>query len=209
MRHDAKLGLALGMLVIGFAIAFCFPRQADDVAWELEVPAPIADGELDFLPIRAYQPSPADAAAPAVAAELVEAEASGESVSAPAPEPIAPLTGKDPLAKLLDVEVPPEEPGSAAALPEPELKTHRVKAGDTLTGIAGRYLGSTTRYLEVYEANRGVLKSPDDLRIGLELVIPPKEASLVAKSPAGKAGSEAGAEEEPVPTLAERPGSRH
>lgn len=49
---------------------------------------------------------------------------------------------------------------------------HEVQPGDTLSGLAGRFLGSTARYVELYEANRHILASPDDLRIGMRLVIP-------------------------------------
>ncbi len=51
-------------------------------------------------------------------------------------------------------------------------REHRVTIGDTLTGLAARYLGSSARYMEIYEANRDVLRSPDDLRSGMTLRIP-------------------------------------
>jgi LysM repeat protein len=53
-----------------------------------------------------------------------------------------------------------------------------VKAGDTLSGIANRFLGSGARFLEVYEANRDRLPSPDALQVGQELRIPPKDIDL-------------------------------
>lgn len=61
-----------------------------------------------------------------------------------------------------------------AVPPEPELVEYTVSRGDTLSEIANRYYGSTkyTRFL--FEANRGVLRSPDSLRLGQTLVIPPK-----------------------------------
>jgi nucleoid-associated protein YgaU len=51
-------------------------------------------------------------------------------------------------------------------------RTHRVTGGDTLTGLAARYLGSSARYKEIYEANRDVLQAPNDLRAGMVLRIP-------------------------------------
>jgi hypothetical protein len=51
-------------------------------------------------------------------------------------------------------------------------RTHVIQPGDTLSGLASRYLGSSARYREIYEANRNVLKSPDDVRDGMTLVIP-------------------------------------
>ncbi|MFN0051216.1 MAG: LysM peptidoglycan-binding domain-containing protein [Planctomycetales bacterium] len=51
-------------------------------------------------------------------------------------------------------------------------RTHVIQAGDTLSSLAARYLGSGARYRELYEANRNVLRSPDDLPNGVTLVIP-------------------------------------
>ncbi len=54
----------------------------------------------------------------------------------------------------------------------PEPRTYRIRAGDTLSEIAWRELGSSRRYHELYEANRDRLQHPDNLPIGMELRIP-------------------------------------
>src|SRR5690606_34169520 len=59
--------------------------------------------------------------------------------------------------------------------PSENLKTHVVQSGDTLSGIAQKYLGSSARFEEIYEANRDLLKNPNDLRVGMKLKIPPRE----------------------------------
>ena len=51
-------------------------------------------------------------------------------------------------------------------------RTHTVADGETLSSIAGKYLGSQARYQEVFQANRDQLKSPNDLKIGMKLTIP-------------------------------------
>jgi phage tail protein X len=56
---------------------------------------------------------------------------------------------------------------------DPE-RTHTVVDGDTLAALAERYLGSSGRALEIYNANRILLPSPDVLPIGVELRIPPR-----------------------------------
>lgn len=61
-----------------------------------------------------------------------------------------------------------------ANLSETTARTHRITDGDTLEGLAQRYLGSTDRAGEIYEANREVLSHPDILPIGAELKIPPR-----------------------------------
>ena len=52
------------------------------------------------------------------------------------------------------------------------VRTHRIVDGDSLDRLAERYLGSADRRLEIYEANRDVLPSPELLPIGVELKIP-------------------------------------
>jgi len=59
-----------------------------------------------------------------------------------------------------------------ANLPQTTVRTHRIADGDTLEGLAQRYLGSANRAGEIYEANREVLSHPDILPIGAELKIP-------------------------------------
>jgi murein DD-endopeptidase MepM/ murein hydrolase activator NlpD len=50
---------------------------------------------------------------------------------------------------------------------------HRVRRGDTLTKIALHYLGDSSRYREIFNANRDQLRTPDDrLKIGMTLRIP-------------------------------------
>jgi len=63
----------------------------------------------------------------------------------------------------------------SAAFDAPTPRTHRIVDGDTLAGLAERYLGHPSRAGELFEANRGVLSSPELLPIGAELVIPPRD----------------------------------
>ncbi len=63
------------------------------------------------------------------------------------------------------------EAGANRPLP----RTHRIVDGDTLSGLAARYLGRADRFGEIYEANRDVLRSPDVLPLGALLKIPSAE----------------------------------
>lgn len=57
--------------------------------------------------------------------------------------------------------------------PEPESRdTYEVRPGDTLTEIAARLLGSSAKWEQLYEANRGVIDDPDRVRAGTVLRIP-------------------------------------
>ena len=71
-------------------------------------------------------------------------------------------------------EVVSEEPSH----PEEEatFRMHRVTKGETLSGLAKTYLGSSSRFLEIYEANRDVLRNPNDLKVGMEIRIPQASA---------------------------------
>ncbi len=55
--------------------------------------------------------------------------------------------------------------------PQP-ARTHEVADGDTLQGIARKYLGSASLAGEIFEANRTRLTDPALLQIGEELIIP-------------------------------------
>lgn len=58
--------------------------------------------------------------------------------------------------------------------------THTVVSGDTLGGISKRWLGASGRYMEIYEANKHQLSSPDAISVGQVLVIPVGDPGAVA-----------------------------
>lgn len=56
--------------------------------------------------------------------------------------------------------------------PPESFDEYVVKYGDTLSGIAQRTLGSQKKYIEIYNANRDRMASPDRLDVGKPLRIP-------------------------------------
>ncbi len=58
-----------------------------------------------------------------------------------------------------------------------------VRRGDTLSSIAERELGSSTRWTDIFRINRAQLSDPDELAVGMRLVVPE------AKKPAAKTKS--------------------
>ena len=58
-----------------------------------------------------------------------------------------------------------------SSLPVPQEK-YTVKSGDTLSKIAKHYYGDANKYMKIFEANKGLLKDPDKIQVGQELVIP-------------------------------------
>jgi len=49
---------------------------------------------------------------------------------------------------------------------------HIVKSGDTLGKIAKHYYGNAMKYTAIFDANTNILKNPDVIHPGQELVIP-------------------------------------
>ncbi|HJY45811.1 MAG TPA: LysM peptidoglycan-binding domain-containing protein, partial [Propionibacteriaceae bacterium] len=50
-----------------------------------------------------------------------------------------------------------------------------VRRGDTLSSIAERELGSSTRWTDIFRANRAQLSDSDELAVGMRLVVPKME----------------------------------
>ena len=51
-------------------------------------------------------------------------------------------------------------------------RRHTVGPGDTLMKLAQRYYGSRSRWRDIFNANRDVMKSESSLKPGMELKIP-------------------------------------
>lgn len=198
MRSDAKLGLALGMLVIGFAIAFCFPREGRvSVVDQLLEQSLNAEEEQSFIPIRTLRdqeltepseehlgaaetpirvliPEDQDLKQRSTSSVPIESDASETPENVSSQAGIGDLLGNkssSKRAKSEDRSSPVPIENEQASLTGP-VTSYRVLPGDTLSGIAMKTLGSYSRYLDIYNANRDRLNSPDDLRLGMMLVIP-------------------------------------
>ena len=65
-------------------------------------------------------------------------------------------------------------PASPAVTRQPAVgaRQHTVQPGDTLSKISQQYYGNRTRWRDIYAANRGVMKSESDLKVGTLLKIP-------------------------------------
>jgi len=68
---------------------------------------------------------------------------------------------------------PAPAPAATPGLPvAPAPRLHTVVEGDSLTRISTRYYGTASRWQEIYDANREVLKGENTLRPGQRLRIP-------------------------------------
>ena len=67
-------------------------------------------------------------------------------------------------------------PVAGKAVPGPQMPVeYVVKRGDTLTGIAKAFYGTTREADRIFEANRDRLRSRDSLRAGQVILLPPRD----------------------------------
>jgi len=89
----------------------------------------------------------------------------GAAASAPASQPAADRPADTPAQAR-----PPAPPASEQ--PQQKYITYTIKAGDSLTTIAQKHLGSARRYLELYNLNKDVIANPDRVIEGTKIRIP-------------------------------------
>ena len=81
---------------------------------------------------------------------------------------------KDVVADIT-VSAPAAQPApttaSGGAAPSPTI-TYTVQPGDTLSGIAKKFLGNANDYMDIFNANRDQLSDPDKIKPGQVLKIP-------------------------------------
>lgn len=68
-------------------------------------------------------------------------------------------------------QTPPASP-AVTRQPATGPRQHTVQPGDTLSKLSQQYYGNRTRWRDIYAANRGVMKSESDLKVGTVLKIP-------------------------------------
>ena len=129
--------------------------------------------------------------------------------STPAPEPTA--------APPAPEAAPAPTTGPAAATSAPEvtpaeaLGRYTVKAGQTLSDVAGELLGDRGRWRELARANADRLPDPDRIKAGIELVFPREQvARRAAPTQPGSqpAGQQAAATTLPASAPAAQGGGR-
>lgn len=188
MRAKPKVVLATAIVLFGVAAAFYFRRP--------EMPEPVET-------VPAAEPSPVVAKAPPAGPPqtsqlLGRIDPVDPTLAPPAPGGLLPHPN-DPEMRDDSFDMPESPPWSGAASDPssvdarmaslssvaknglaPRRREHRVADGDTLSGLALRYLGRADRYYELYEANKHVLATPDVLPIGSVLTIPDVAAGPAA-----------------------------
>ena len=243
MHPDKKVGLALGILLIGITGAFFFRndatapredtltlsdpesldrkasqkpgapyfpeqdrRESDQQSELANVPHSLASDVIPGVPhvdSTGYQ---------GIAAAPVNRNSGQRSVEhfadriAPPPAPGRDLDaldgtlsgrkpsnlGRSPTAVVSALEAGLSRSTQTSGGSQSAIITHEVVAGDNLSRLAEKYLGSHSKYLMLYEANRDQLASPNDLSPGMKLKIPQvREAATdsAVRSPVGDSTS--------------------
>jgi len=94
----------------------------------------------------------------------------GQKIKIPSKAEAQRLAGA--AAKPMPSVTRPETP-TGTTQPPTGRATYVVGRGDSLIKIARNVLKDDTRWKEIYDLNRDKLESPDELRIGMELKLPP------------------------------------
>lgn len=235
MPRDQKVGLALGVLLVGAVAALFFRNEppARSGAPQLRNGASL-DAEIAEKDSSPYLPGANSSGK--ITRTAAKPVSDGPTLLSPETE--SPATGgarlefsdEDPFANAAPPAIGPSGPApepirlefsplnDSAGRPAnstpfkagPVTKTHVVQKGDSLSSIAGKYLGSQGRFHEIFDANRDQLKDANDLRVGMQLVIPdgsPKSApgGKTTFVPTPDRGSAVESEPQPVrPTIPEK-----
>lgn len=69
-------------------------------------------------------------------------------------------------------EVSADKISAPPSSPEQRIEYYVIQKGDTLSKIAGKYLGNAMDYPKIFEANREVIQNPDLIYPGQKIRIP-------------------------------------
>ena len=237
MHRDMKVGLSLGVLLVGVVGALFFRRepekkpgpqlqnasQLDQQIAEkprgpyLSQPEEYVDSAPKSVARTAHKPVTPSPARPAATLSLEDdahpqgGQANRTVASNPGSKTPPPLSSEGSEWETLGSNGPVASATPAGSRDVPvartsasdsaqAMRTHVVQSGETLSGLASKYLGSSARYREIYDANRDVLKSPDSMTAGMTLKIPAKAGrrgageaapAIAGQSPASGAAAEA------------------
>jgi hypothetical protein len=218
MQRDMKIGMALGVALVGIVGALFFRREPEAAEDKTLPPLPKAeqiDREIaekaktpyiqaleEFDAASTPVPLPNGAAKPGLGARSDKPREAAAGKPAATPEPLRstkPETAALDSAPAHNGDWEPIGPSvatgkkagdSSRSNPAGSLtstgRTHVIRSGDTLSGLASRYLGSSARYREIYDANRDQLRSADDIREGMTIKIPdagqPRDGQTAAET---------------------------
>ena len=206
MHRDIKIGLILGVLLVALVAALFFRRERVEDLVPLALSDAALQSASPVVPLEREQgESNSDTVVTDALEPVPGSDFEGKSEDAfdiiPLDEPgmdpaaITPNVSSVPLDyRSGDTELPvPQNTAQSGIIPEPSSDTgspvstasrdrqrrHRVVSGDSLWSIAEEYLGDGSRASDIYDANRSVLRDPDIIPSGINLVIPVAKSDRV------------------------------
>ncbi|MEZ6125411.1 MAG: LysM peptidoglycan-binding domain-containing protein [Planctomycetaceae bacterium] len=206
MHPDRKIGIAMGILLIGVVAALFFrnePLYVEEglsARRESELNRQLKERDVSVYLTSDSAPADADDDREPewTLSDVLEQTRRNDAVPAPIGLPVPTVVQRNPESPLkfappeplpevtetapTDAATPSEDavplPPAANQLGAPkesqsaEYIEYTVKFGDTLSGIAERFLGAQSRYREIYEINKDRMPNPDALKVGKALRIP-------------------------------------
>ncbi len=116
------------------------------------------------------------------AAAAVEAQQLRTRLALVGPAPTGPSPARPGAVPAVSLNLPPAAPAAVAPppaapavkppAPSPAPRFHTVGSGDSLSKISKQYYGTATRWNDILQANRDVIRNPDALTLGTQLRIP-------------------------------------
>jgi nucleoid-associated protein YgaU len=190
-----KLAIAGAILIVGIGTALAFRReQAAEAPAAAQATKALSQSPASRAAQRKPLPEPTLAGRIEPYLPRAQTDSVHDTPASFTVEARDPLQTDSPL-KWQTVRRPDESSAAAATEPDRNMvdqfsgenptatrrlaagKRHKIVDGDTLAGIARRYLGAGERSLDLFEYNRDVLLTPELLPIGKELRIPPRDFS--------------------------------
>ena len=157
MQKDFKVGMMVGMVALLGAMVWLSTRQG------LGTQARLEKTHAQLLGRQRFNHSVSPATAPSEPNDNAGAPPAQETQLEAPERPLTPLSQE--LSPLRNTPVETRQ----------KIKTnllHIVRSGETLSGIAQDYLGSSRHWRRLLEANRQVLSDPNKIRPGMKIVIP-------------------------------------
>ena len=210
MHQDQRIGLALGVLLVGACAALFFrndnrvthqpPRlerakELDDRIAERSTRPYLKGIEVveaaDRKRAASESPVPLNwwnsidplntrRSTEVAKSQVPKSETSGESATASAPETSALVASSEAAPVVVEELTADHADPQTDPAPSAE-RTHVVQKGETLTSIAAKTLGNPNRFPEIFEANQDQLTDPNDVKLGMTLRIPSSDANEAAK----------------------------
>ncbi|NLX97488.1 MAG: LysM peptidoglycan-binding domain-containing protein [Rhodopirellula sp.] len=177
MNRSVRILLAASVVLTGTSLAMLFRRPASEASRQVQ-------GEADSLVFRERIAPQATMAVPERPTVRIESRvADPVTLREQLPAVLKPLAHGQPPPELAksypgsssgpdDLWDTPTARSSRLPFAHGRNSQHKIVDGDTLTALAQRYLGDSSLWREIFEANQEVLSSPQLLPIGGVLEIP-------------------------------------